>query len=718
MKRTIPLHVNILTVFTLVICCVVLSVVSYGYVKNSDTAVLSAEQLLEKIGSSIVERTRKIFDTAFMTVDTYVGFPDIGEKASLHSHPMSPAFFKFLSQHPDFTSMYIGFGDGDFFLVSSLRGRENLKKSLGIPTNAVWYTQTIGHRPDGQRYELKKYLDAGYVTVGSHSELGVTYDPRKRGWYQTSIESDVATLSDIYVFAFSDEPGITVSRRFDSDVPGVIGVDLSLANLSRFTQRQLIGEKSEIMIIGASGDIYAYPDIDKLISSINMTAQHPAGLSKIESLQSPVLVSLLNQFGGLEKSGSGGDDLRVDGVSYLSHVDALPKEYGKELFVCVVVPEENFTGPIARIGRQTLFVSVGILALFLPVVFFVAKRISRPLNKLTDAVHDIKAFNLESPVLVKSQIIEIRELEKAMETMRGTLKAFGSYVPKPLVEAMIVNEMVPVLGGERKEMSFLFSDIKGFTNISETLSPEEVTGSITRYLKQMSRVILNNQGTIDKYIGDAIMAFWNAPADDEHHARNACMAALQFRDALAEFNAHCRATGAPEFLTRIGVHTGDAVVGNIGSADRMDYTAMGASVNIASRLEGLNKYLGTDILVSETTVKAAGEEFQFRFAGKVTPKGTSVGLGVYELLGTQHGSDGVYAPYAVPSAMTEWIREWDVAVEMFLSRDFTGAMTAFSACLERHGPDGLIENYLSLAKEYIVRPPDESWRGEQTFNVK
>ncbi|MDC7218153.1 MAG: adenylate/guanylate cyclase domain-containing protein, partial [Spirochaetales bacterium] len=410
--------------------------------------------------------------------------------------------------------------------------------------------------------------------------------------------------------------------------------------------------------------------------------------------------------------------LIVDEKKYISLVDPLPIEYGKELFVAITVPESFFTGPIAKIGTRTMFVSLGILLLFMPIIHLIAKKLSTPLIKLTHSVNNIKQFKLDIPVDVKSNIIEVRDLSKATETMRGTLNAFGKYIPRPLVQSMIVNKIIPELGGERKELTFLFTDIKDFTTISESMSPERLTGTITSYLKCMSRVILNNGGTIDKYIGDAIMAFWNAPVNDAQHARNGCLTALNCREALNKFNSNCRNCNKPELLTRLGVHTGEAVVGNIGSADRMDYTAIGAAVNLASRLEGLNKYLGTEILVSETTKNQAGDEFLFRFAGRVIAKGTTQSSGVYELLGTRPGISGESEKFAVNPDEELKVQQWEKALKTMLDCKFKEAVKSFEEYIETNGSEQLAEYYLTMSRQFSVKPPEKDWQGEIVFDVK
>jgi adenylate cyclase len=717
MKRCFPFYLNIVTVFSILIVVIVSAVVLYGYHGNASSALVSARQLLVRVGDSVSERSRTLFDTAFDTTDTYVDFPGIAEKGSLHSHPMSHVFFRFLEQHPDFSSIYIGFDDGDFYLVSSLRGREGMKRRLGIPEDAVWYTQNIGHLDDGTRYELKKYLDPGFVTVGSAASRGVEYDPRRRCWYKSAEDQSVHSLSDIYVFSLSGEPGLTVSQRFEGTVPGVFGVDLSLANLCRFVRRQAMGDQSEIVIFDTAGKVYAYSDLDRLVGSLSPGAES-SGETEVDRLGVPALSTLVRDFGAGGNRGVEAGEMSVDAVRYLFRVDPLPSEYGKELFVAVAVPESRFTGPIAAIGKQTLLVSLGLLLLSLPIVYGVAKLISRPLIQLTGAVDNIKAFKLHLPVGIDSFILEIRDLASALETMRKSLQAFGSYVPRPLVERMITNDISPALGGDRRELTLLFSDIEGFTSLSEGMPPEELTSDITEYFKRVSQVVLRTNGTVDKYIGDAVMAFWNAPVRNAQHAHDACLAALRCRSALRIFNRGRAERGRPEFKTRIGIHTGEAVVGNIGSADRMAYTAIGASVNLASRLEGLNKYLGSSILVSETTRRRAGDEFVFRFAGRVVAKGTSSGGAVHELLGTRHGSAGVHGPLAVDAGAGERIREWDACFDLLLDRQFAAAATAFGAYLDNHGPDRLAEHFRNLAETFTETPPPEGWSGEQIFDAK
>ncbi len=184
-------------------------------------------------------------------------------------------------------------------------------------------------------------------------------------------------------------------------------------------------------------------------------------------------------------------------------------------------------------------------------------------------------------------------------------------------------------------LTILFSDLVGFTTISEDLSPENLIHLLNEYFSTMTDIILNCKGTVDKYIGDAIMAFWGAPLPIKDHAAKACQAALAMKKAIAPLQETWQERGLPLLGTRLGIHTGQAIVGNVGSRDRFNYTVMGDTVNLASRLEGVNKIYGTSILVSESTHQQAGTAFLFRELDLVQVKGRLQPVTIYELLGRQ-----------------------------------------------------------------------------------
>ena len=210
-------------------------------------------------------------------------------------------------------------------------------------------------------------------------------------------------------------------------------------------------------------------------------------------------------------------------------------------------------------------------------------------------------------------------------------KQFEHYLDPRMVKRLQKNPELLKLGGERRTMTFLFSDIRGFTPISESFkdNPEELVKLINRFLTNQTDIILKWGGTVDKYMGDCIMAFWNAPLDDENHTHSAISAAIEMRKALKEFNEG-EHTGISIF-TGTGINTGDCIVGNMGSTSRFDYSVIGDAVNLAARLESQCKEWDTDLIISEFTHSVESDNFEFVRLGDVTVKGKSVPVDIYTI---------------------------------------------------------------------------------------
>ncbi len=208
---------------------------------------------------------------------------------------------------------------------------------------------------------------------------------------------------------------------------------------------------------------------------------------------------------------------------------------------------------------------------------------------------------------------------------------FSKYVSKDVLNEILSDPSKVALGGEEKEVTVFFSDIRGFTTISEKTTPKELVRILNTYFTAMTKEVLDNGGVLDKYIGDAIMAFWGAPIADPDQAENALKASLSMLEQLKELNKELRALGDPEIHIGIGLYTGPAIVGNVGSDLRFDYTVMGDTVNVASRLEGLNKEYKTEIIIGETTKNKIKGNYVFRALGSVAVKGRKEPLNIYTI---------------------------------------------------------------------------------------
>jgi adenylate cyclase len=319
------------------------------------------------------------------------------------------------------------------------------------------------------------------------------------------------------------------------------------------------------------------------------------------------------------------------------------------------------------------------------------------------------------PALAMSAAVIIRETAAFIRTeheKQFIRKAFSTYLSAGVVEEIIANPAKLNLGGEKREMTAIFTDIQGFSTISEKLDPAQLVQLLNTYLTVMSNIIMGNLGTIDKYEGDAIIAFFGAPVYREEHAALACRSALAMKAAEQELNVKITAAqlSPSPIFTRIGINSGEMVVGNMGSENKMDYTIMGNAVNIAARLEGVNKQYHTGgILTSEYTHDQAGDDFFYRRLDRVRVVGINEPIRLYELLA------------AGKSAAPEQIKLvgiFDEALNCFEGRNWKQAAEGFREVLSIQSGDGPAQKYLDRCLDFLAKPPPDTWDGVYNLTEK
>jgi len=307
-------------------------------------------------------------------------------------------------------------------------------------------------------------------------------------------------------------------------------------------------------------------------------------------------------------------------------------------------------------------------------------------------------------------------LEYAIERLEKlrTRRTLERYVSKNLVKEVLENpdSYYSSLRGVRVPATVLFSDLIGFTTLSEKADPEALVSQLNEYLSRMTSVVFSNGGTLDKFIGDAIMAVWGnvrsfGMAQD---AKNCARAALAMRCELKKLNQKWREEGRMGLGMGIGINQGEVVVGNIGSHERMDPTVIGDSVNLASRLEGLTRIYGVDILVGASAAELTRDEVHLRSVARVQVKGKSKPVDVFTFIGGRNEE--------VDPEFLKWLETYEEGLELFRARDFTEAKILFSRFLEFYPDDLLAKMYLNRALEYEKAPPDEAWDAVEVFEKK
>lgn len=355
-------------------------------------------------------------------------------------------------------------------------------------------------------------------------------------------------------------------------------------------------------------------------------------------------------------------------------------------------------------------VSLGYILLTMPLGLMFANRIRRPLCTLTAEMEKIGRFELDDEMFVSTRIFEINRMVQRLESMRRGLRSFEKYVPSDLVRDLIELGRDAKLGGEKKHLTIFFSDIANFTSISERLEPEKLVGFLGEYLTVVNDALSQNQATVDKYIGDSVMAFWGAPRNVENPAIKSCHAALECQRKINLLSQKWKSNGLDvEFKTRIGLHTGDVIVGNIGSEARMNYTIIGDNVNLASRIESANKYYGTSILVSETTHQQANKCFVMRLIDFAVLNGKSTPIRLYELVGYRGDMN---------KNQLDQIELYEKAFHFYTEKNFPMAIFLLKRLFKKNPLDYATYLLLERCEKYQLHAPSEDWQGEYSLEMK
>jgi adenylate cyclase len=386
---------------------------------------------------------------------------------------------------------------------------------------------------------------------------------------------------------------------------------------------------------------------------------------------------------------------RHDGQEFLTTFRILPGT--QDWTVGIVVPHAFYLGKLVAMRNHLLAVSLGVILLLVAAGIAILRSVKRAQGQITRESLKMNAFEF-SPAPTDSAFRDVSEVLESLEKAKAAMRAMSKYAPVDLVRRLYREKSEPMLGGEPMEISIMFSDIKGFTTFSEQLDPNQLADVLGLYLDALSRIIQREtRGTIDKYIGDAIMTIWNAPEPVPDHPRMACLAALRCRDASRALAQTPEWRGLPAFETRFGLHCASALVGHFGARDRMNYTAIGDAINLASRLEGLNKQYGTSIIASESIVERAREAFDFRLLDVVAVKGKSDAITIYELLGTKGEAN----------ERREIVTAYETAFAAYAARDFKRAL----AVLQDNRSDAPSAVLIERCTAFLQSPPSPDWRG-------
>jgi class 3 adenylate cyclase len=358
----------------------------------------------------------------------------------------------------------------------------------------------------------------------------------------------------------------------------------------------------------------------------------------------------------------------------------------------------------------------------IPVIFLTAKTESDDeLQGLSLGAIDYITKPFQPPLLLKRIEVHLlvesqkKTLEKQAVELRyfneNLRKAFSTYLSGDVVEEIIADPTRLQLGGIQRRMTAVFTDIKDFSTISERLKPDDIVQLLNQYLSAMSDVILRKKGTIDKFVGDAIITFFGAPLELDDHAFRACSSAILMKRLEAGMNKKLLDEGltAEPLLTRIGINSGEMVAGNMGTERKMNYTIMGSAVNLAARLEGVNKQYGTWILATEDTIKECGDGILARRLDRVRVVGIHEPVRIYEVLELSADAS---------TEQRERVELFHTALELFEKREWEAARAAFERVFVHSPADGPARYYIDRCGKFLEAPPKVDWDGVYNLTEK
>ncbi len=505
---------------------------------------------------------------------------------------------------PQMDSVYVGYDNGSWLQVRNLDQVNNEQRErLRASPAAAFNIHLIRPTPTGALPLRRIFQDRVGDQLEQLDLWKYGYDARKRSWYRDAMRAGT--------------------------VRGVIAADLKLDTFSDFVNEQRPGARGIALIFDSAGVLIAHPELKQFVARA-MT--HPADprLPNVRELDHGLVATVLKGWdGGDRYEGSVRDE---DGTRYLYRLKHFSLDAGMGGHMLLLAARDDFIQDIQRSHLIATILALIAGAAFIPAVWFFGSRMSRSLKEITVEASKLRTMAAPNPLPVTAYIKEIHELGTTVNLAQRAIWSFAHFVPKEIVRGLLDKSISTDLGGIRQEITIVFTDVRGFTTIAEAADPDILMRQTSRYFTALTEAFLAEGGTVDKFIGDAVMVFWNAPHPQPDHVERACRAVLSGKKANEQLNIQFEAEGLPPFITRFGIHVAEAVVGNLGSNERMEYTALGTAVNLASRLEGLNKEYGTTILVSEQVYSRVQNRFQFRSIDTVIAKGMTTKTRVYALV--------------------------------------------------------------------------------------
>ncbi len=597
---------------------------------------------------------------------------------------------------PEMSSLQVANARGDGFLIIRLesgriRNRVVSRETWG--TRTLWFDLDQEGRPQSPEWQE------------------VDYEPRSRAWYVglKDLQDEEVFWTEPYLFFTTKDLGITASVKWhDRDMEHVFAIDILLTSITDFTRRDTtqLSKHSQTAVYTKDWRVVGLPRHEKFRDQESI---HRALLLHIDEIQIPELKAALKKAEGqkeisqeIKESGKAIFSYECHEETWWAGVTSYPLGKRRHLWIGILVPNDDLLEGITQLRMHILAATLVTLLAALAYSFLLARSYSRPLEALAAQSRRIRDLDFQTDEIIEAKLYEFKQLGEAQAQSLAALQSFSRYVPLEIVKELMAKGEVARIGGHRETLTVLFTDIANFTNISEAMSPEALTNHLAGYFQAMIDALHHHGATVDKIVGDAIVAFWGAPTPMPDQTDRALKAVLECLDTLAGLNQTWRAEGLPELPTRFGLATGPVVVGNMGARTRLAYTVLGDTVNLASRLEGLNKVYGTAILADSGTQQAGGDGYVMRHLDRIIVAGKTQATDIFEVLG-ETGK--------VPMVKLAAVRRYEAAWDKYRSGDFHQALEELAGFEAEFGPDAAVARLRQICEDFRSHPPPKDWDG-------
>lgn len=617
---------DILTAFGGLLLVTVLVVIFYFYRNTTRVVLMLCDDLMEQTTQAVINRSDGFFAPVAAMTEMSSQLATAKVLPFNNVDLLEPYAIQALKSYPQIHMFLIGDQKGNFLL-------SNRQADGTIATKFV-------NRLQGPPITTWKYRDNKFQVIKTETNTTDTYDPRVRPWYQGAQQNRGLYATDLFIFYTGKKPGICVSYPIldpNGNVLGVMGSDIELSGLSTFLKSLRIGNHGVAFIVNEKDELVAFPDPNRIVEK--QAGDGVLRMVKVEDLEIP---SITTAFKKHQTSGATRVTVNLDGQKYLGTFRDLPPSIGKRWEVGVVVPEDDFIGAVKKINQRVFLISLIIMGAAGLLVVLFSRSISKPILLLSAETDRIRNFQLEGHLRIQTHISEIQQLQEAIDRMKASLRSFTRFAPEQIVREVVVNGQEAMLGGDRREVTLLFSDLRNFTRFSEQTRPEEVVQLLNAHFDRMVQIINSHQGFVVDFLGDSLFAVFGAPERDPDHARKAVSCAIDMQLAHQRLNRDFTEANLPLMEMGIGINSGPCVVGNMGSIMRIKYGVVGHAVNLASRLESFTA--GGQVLISESTHQAVAGQFAVVGPLETYAKGVEAAIHLWEVRGIPHREDKTLPP--------------------------------------------------------------------------